>query len=305
MADITEVKYIWKNGELINWADATTHVMSHSLHYGSAVFEGARCYTTPDGPAVFRLRDHMERIARSSRMLLMEPTFSVDEMCDAVRDTIRANELPACYIRPLIYRGYGVMGVDPTDAPIDMIVACWPWDAYLGEDALANGISIGVSSWRQRSANATPPAIKASGNYLNSALARMEATAHGYGEAVLLNEAGMVCEGTGENIFVVRDGVLSTPPLSDGLLEGITRDTVIQLAIDLDIPVVEESLIRTDLYAADEVFMTGSAAELAPVGAVDGRAIGKPGEVTMALQKRYFDAVRGALPEYEEWLDRI
>ena len=307
MADITEVDYIWKNGELVPWAEATCHVLSHSLHYGSGVFEGIRCYKVPDEDKsfVFRLRDHMERLHRSCKIAQIELPYSADELMDATLEVIRANKLPACYIRPLVYRGYGVMGVDPTGAPVDVVIAVWPWDAYLGADALENGVAVGISSWRQRSNNAIPPAVKATASYMNSILAKMDAKAHGYAEAIMLNEAGLVCEGTGENLFIARNGVLSTPPLSDGLLEGITRDTVLCLADDLEIPAVEESLTRSDLYIADEVFMTGSAAELTPVGSVDGRVIGKPGEITRALQDRFFDLVYGRIDEYADWLTEV
>ncbi len=306
MADIIEVDYIWKNGELVPWADATTHVLSHSLHYGSGVFEGIRCYKSPEGTSnVFRLRDHMERLHRSAKIACIDLPYTVDELCDATVELIEANNLPACYIRPIVYRGYGVMGVDPTGAKVEVVIAAWPWDSYLGEDALENGVSVGVSSWRQRSINAIPPAVKSTASYMNSILAKLEAKEHGYAEAIMLNEAGLVCEGTGENLFVVRDGVLSTPPTSDGLLEGITRDSVLCLADDLEIPALEESLTRSDLYIADEVFMTGSAAELTPIGSVDGRAIGKPGPVTRALQDRFFDVVYGKVEEYAEWLTPV
>lgn len=307
MAELTPVDYIWKNGSMVPWAEANTHILTHSLHYGSGVFEGIRCYQDPESKKsfVFRLRDHMERLHRSCKMCLIDLPYSVDELCDATVELIRENNLPACYIRPLVYRGYGVMGVDPTGAAVDVAIAVWPWDSYLGADALEAGVDVGVSSWRQRSNNAIPPAIKATASYMNSILAKLEAKSHGYAEAIMLNEAGLVCEGTGENLFIVRDGIISTPPLSDGLLEGITRDTVLCLADDLDIPSVEESLTRTDLYIADEVFMTGSAAELTPIGSVDGRVVGKPGEVTRALQDRFFKLVYGQIEEYEDWLTEI
>lgn len=307
MADITEVDYIWKNGELVPWAEATTHVLSHSLHYGSGVFEGIRCYQDPENEKsfVFRLRDHMERLHRSCKIACIDLPYTVDELCDATVEVIRANKLAKCYIRPLVYRGYGVMGVDPTGAATDVVIAVWPWDSYLGPEALEKGVSVGVSSWRQRSNNAIPPAVKATASYMNSILAKLEAKEHGYAEAIMLNEQGLVCEGTGENLFVVRNDVLSTPPLSDGLLEGITRDTVLCIADELEIPAIEESLTRADLYVADEVFMTGSAAELTPIGAVDGRVIGKPGDVTRRIQDRFFDIVYGRVPEYADWLTEI
>lgn len=307
MADITEVDYIWKNGEMLPWAEATTHVLSHSLHYGSGVFEGIRCYKDPDSDKsfVFRLRDHMERLHRSAKIAMMDLPYTVDELCDATVEVIRANKLTSCYIRPLVYHGYGVMGVDPSGAPTDVIIACWPWDSYLGADALEKGVAVGVSSWRQRSINAIPPAVKATASYFNSILAKLEAKAHGYVEAIMLNEDGKVCEGTGENLFIVRDGILSTPPLSDGVLEGITRDSIMVLADELEIPVIEESLTRCDLYIADEVFMTGSAAELTPVGSVDDREVGKPGEITRRLQDRFFEVAYGHDEEYVDWLTEI
>ncbi len=307
MADLQPVSYIWKNGEIIPWEDATTHVLTHALHYGSAVFEGIRCYYDEESgdSVVFRLQDHMERLHRSAKMIMMDLPYSVDELCQATVDLIKANGIKSCYIRPLAYYGYGQMGVDPTGAPTDVIIAVWPWDAYLGEEALERGIDVGISSWRQRSFNAIPPAIKSAASYLNSILAKLEAKNHGYSEAIMLNENGYVTEGTGENLFVVRNGILSTPPLSDGLLEGVTRDSVLTIACDLDIPALEESLTRADLYIADEAFMTGSAAELTPVHSIDDRVVGDRGPITTQLQKRYFDVAYGRVPEYEEWITRI
>lgn len=299
------VDYIWMDGSLVEWDKAQVHVLTHALHYGSGVFEGIRCYETPDGPAVFRLRDHMERLQRSARMLFMDLGYSVDELCEAVRETIRANQIKSCYIRPLAFRAYGSMGVDPIPAPVQVIIAIWPWDSYLGAEALSTGVDVGVSSWRQRSVNAIPPAVKSSASYLNSGFAKVEANRHGYAEAILLNEDGKVCEGSGENLFIVRDGVISTPPVSDGILEGITRDSVISIADDLGFPVLEESLVRSDLYIADEFFMTGTAAELVPVRSVDGYVLGPMGPVTRELQEKYFRVVRGEEPDYEEWLDRV
>jgi branched-chain amino acid aminotransferase len=299
------VDYIWMDGQLVEWDKAQVHVLTHALHYGSGVFEGERCYATADGPAIFRSREHAERLLRSAKMLYMDPGYSVEELMEAKRELIRANKLKSCYLRPLVFRGYGIMGLDPVPAPVQTIIAAWPWDSYLGEESLTSGVDVGVSSWRQRGINSTPPAVKATGNYLNSSFARIEANRHGYNEAVLLNEDGKVCEGTGENLFIVRDGIISTPPVSDGILEGITRDSIITIATDLDYDVIEESLIRTDLYTADEFFMTGSAAEVVPVRSIDGYTIGQPGPVTKHLQETYFRAVRGEEPAYEEWLDRI
>lgn len=304
---IEEAKYIWKNGKLVPWAEATTHVLSHSLHYGSAVFEGIRCYQDPqtEKSFVFRLKDHMDRLVRSTKIAGIPYELTSEKLCDATLDLIRKNELPACYIRPLIYYGYGQMGVNPAGCPVETIIAIWPWGAYLGDEALEKGIKVGTSSWRQRSINAIPPTMKSAASYMNSILAKQEAIAHGYDEAIMLNEAGKVCEGTGENLFIVRDGVLLTPPLGDGILEGITRDTVMNLAIDLEIPVYEESLTRSDLYVADEVFLTGTAAELTPVAAVDEREIGGRGPITKALQERLFDVVYGRVSEYREWLAEV
>lgn len=315
MAAVVEVDYIWKNGEVIPWADATTHVLSHTLHYGSGVFEGIRCYENPETKKsyVFRLKDHMERLHRSCKIAQIELPYSVDELCEATVEIIRRNGLKKCYIRPLVYRGYGSMGVDPTDSPVDVIIAVWPWDSYLGAEALEKGVSVGVSSWRQRSINAIPPAVKSVASYMNSIFAKLEAKSHGYDEAILLNEDGHVCEGTGENLFIVRNGVISTPPLSDGLLEGITRDSVLTIAGDMfeageiDAFPIEESLTRSDLYIADECFMTGSAAELTPVSCVDDRQVGegRAGAITKALQQRFFDIVYGNVDDYAEWLTEL
>lgn len=302
---LPKVDFIWMDGGLVEWDKAQVHVLTHALHYGSGVFEGIRCYTTPDGPAVFRLTEHMERLERSARMLLMDVGYTVEQAVAAVKETIRANKLQSCYIRPLVFRGYGVMGLDPLPAPVNVVIAAWPWDTYLGEDALKHGVAVGVSSWRQRGINATPPAIKATGQYINSSLARIEANRHGYAEAVLLNEEGRVCEGTGENLFIVKKGVIYTPPVSDGILEGITRDSIMTLARDRGVEVVERSLVRTDLYTADEMFMTGSAAEVVPVSSVDGRQIGEPGPITLDLQSTFFRVVGGEEPSYSDWLEHV
>ncbi|NTW28652.1 MAG: branched-chain amino acid transaminase [Coriobacteriia bacterium] len=305
MAEVQKVDKIWMDGELVDWDKAQIHVLTHGLHYGSGVFEGIRCYSTPEGSAVFRLTEHMERFERSAKMLFMDLGYTVDELVEAVKETIRVNKLPECYIRPLAFRGYGIMGVDPIPAPVQVIIAVWPWGAYMGEAALAEGVDVGVSSWRQRGINSMPPAIKATGNYLNSAFARVEANQHGYAEAILLNEEGKVTEGTGENLFIVRGGVISTPPVSDGILEGITRDSVMAIADDLGYPVIEESLVRTDLYTAEEMFMTGSAAEVVPVRSVDHRIIGPAGPLTLDLQATFFRVVHGEEPDYAEWLEHI
>jgi len=239
---LTKVDKIWMDGELVDWDKANVHVLTHALHYGSGVFEGIRCYETASGPAVFRLTEHMERLESSAAMLLMDIDHTVEEMVEAVKDVIRVNGLRSCYVRPLVFRGYGVMGLDPLPAPVSMAIAAWPWETYLGEEALLHGVAVGVSSWRQRGINSTPPAIKATGQYINSSLARIEANRHGYAEAVLLNEEGKVCEGTGENLFIVKKGVIHTPPVSDGILEGITRDSIMTIARNLGHEVRESRL---------------------------------------------------------------
>ena len=305
MAAVVEVDYIWKNGTLVPWAEATTHVLTHALHYGTAVFEGIRCYKGEAGSAVFRLREHMERLVQSGEMIMMAIPYTADELVDAALDTIRSNGLEECYVRPLAYRGYGSMGVNPTAAPIDVIIAVWPWGDYLGDTALKEGVSVAISTWRQRSVNAIPGAVKSSASYLNSGLANIEAVGHGYSEAVLLNENGYVAEGSGENIFIVKNGVIVTPPLSDGCLEGLTRDSIIQIARELGYQVKEQSLARSQLYTADEVFFTGTAAEITPINAVDNRRIGSPGPVTLELQAKFFDIAKGRVSEYEHWLSRV
>jgi branched-chain amino acid aminotransferase len=306
MAKVAQAEKIWKNGEFINWEDATTHILTHSLHYGTAVFEGIRCYNAEGGSAVFRLKEHMARLINSGKIVLMDIPYSVEELESATLKLIKINKLEECYIRPIAYRGYGHMGVNPLPAPIDVAIAVWPWPAYLGEEALENGVDICISSWRQRSINALPGSVKSSASYLNSALAHMEAQANGFEEAILLNEAGYVAEGSGENLFLVKDNKLITPPISDGILSGITRDTIITIAKELlGIEVIERSIARTELYLADEVFMTGTAAEVTPVRSIDRREIGKPGQVSKALQKHYFDTVNGKSPNYETWLSRV
>ncbi len=307
MAGVAERKFIWKNGEFVAWQDATTHILTHALHYGTAVFEGIRCYKTDDGSAVFRLIEHMERLEQSASFIMMDLPYTVADLVEATAELIRKNGLESCYVRPLAYRGYGSMGVNPRPAPVDVAIAVWPWDAYLGAEAMENGLKAGISSWRQRSINATPGAVKSSASYLNSGLAHMEALDHGYGEAILLNESGHVAEGSGENIFIVKHGELKTPPLSDGVLEGITRNSIIELARSFDYEVCEASLARTDLYSADEVFFTGTAAEVTPIASVDNRVIGngKRGPITEKLQTAFFDVVAGRIGEFEPWLYTI
>jgi branched-chain amino acid aminotransferase len=299
-----ETDKIWMNGELVDWADAKVHVGVHGLHYGSGVFEGIRCYETPKGPAVFRLADHMQRLHDSARLLYMEIPYSVEELRTATHDLVRANGLPACYIRPISFYGYGQLGVSTQGNPVETVIMSWPWGAYLGEGALENGITACISSWKRVGPNTIPHASKASGVYLNSMLATTEARRGGYDEAIMLSHDGYVADGPGENIFVVKDGRILTPPLAMSILPGITRDTIIQIAQDLGHPVEESLLIRTDLYLADEVFMVGTATEVAPVRSVDDREIGV-GPVTLELQKAYLDTVNGRSERWSHWLDVV
>ncbi len=303
---ITPTKKIWMDGTLVNWDDATVHVLTHGLHYGTGAFEGVRAYPTSQGPAVFRLREHMERLLRSCKILMIDVPFTVDELCQATLDTVAANDMvEGCYIRPLVYLGYGEMGVNPLPAPVNVAIAVWPWGAYLGDHGAANGVRMMISSWQRHHPNAMPTAAKATGMYLNSGLAKVQAIKAGYDEAIMLGPDGRLSECTGENLFVVRNGVLITPPPSEaGALPGITQDTVIALAKDLGTEVRFEAMIRTDLYLADEVFLTGTAAEVVPVSSVDDRLVndGTPGPLTKAIQAKYNAVVRGQLPEYASWL---
>ncbi len=302
---VPEVSKIWMDGEMVDWQDAKIHILTPTLHYGWGVFEGVRAYPTERGAAVFQHRAHMERLHRSARILQMDVPYSVDELMDATRELIRINELPSCYIRPLVYLGYGEMGLNPLPSKVSVSIAVWSWGTYLGDEGLANGVRAKISSWQRIGANMIPTGAKAAGVYINSSLAKVEALKAGYDEAVLLNEHGRVAEGSGENIFVVRDAVLMTPPLSEGVLQGITRDTVITFAKDLDIPFVETPLLRQDLYTADEAFYTGTAAEVVPIRSVDEREIGAPGPITKQLQDLFFNVVKGKEPRYEAMLDYV
>jgi branched-chain amino acid aminotransferase len=297
------VRKVWMNGVLVDWADATVHVLSHALHYGTGVFEGIRCYETARGPAVFRLREHFERLHRSAKIFLMEIPYSIEELVAATHELIGVNELESCYIRPIAYRGYGAMGLNPENNPVDVSIAVWPWGAYLGEEALRHGVRMTVSSWRRHDPNIIPPQAKVTGAYINSAMAKLEAVRSGYDEAVMLNPHGFVAEATGENIFVVIDGELFTPPLISGPLPGITRASVMTIAADLGTPVGERQLTRADLYSAEEIFCTGTAAEVTPVREIDERVIGEPGPITVAIQQKYFQIIRGEDEKYFDWLD--
>jgi branched-chain amino acid aminotransferase len=297
--------WIWINGEFVPWDDAKVHVLSHGLHYGTGVFEGIRAYETERGPAVFRFREHLDRLHSSAQLFHMEVPHSTDELRHATHELIRRNELRSCYIRPLAFRGYGEMGLYAPAAPIDVIIAVWPWGAYLGEEGKRNGVRAKVSSWRRISPAGLLPHAKASGQYLNSILAKTESVEAGYDEAILLDERGFVSEGSGENIFCVRDGELITPPHVASILDGISRRSVIQIARDFGYPVVERDIARTELYLADEAFLVGTAAELVPVREIDDRELGEPGEITRALQAKFEDALHGRAEEYLEWLDPV
>jgi branched-chain amino acid aminotransferase len=306
---LSPTKKIWMDGNVVDWDDATVHVLTHTLHYGTGVFEGIRAYQTPRGPAVFRLREHIVRLINSSKILNIEVPFTVDELCEATKDMVRVNEMEdGCYIRPLVYLGYGEMGLNPLPCPVNVAIAVWPWGAYLGDEGLERGVSCKISSWVRHDPNAMPTAAKGVGMYVNSSLAKVEALRGGYDEAILLAGDGQVSECTGENLFVVRGGVIYTPHTSDaGALEGITRDAVTKIAADLGYEVREGTVLRTDLYVADEVFLTGTAAEVVPVRAIDDRQVGegRRGPITTEIQRTYFAAVRGELPQYEHWLDRV
>ncbi|MBA2325694.1 MAG: branched-chain amino acid transaminase [Actinobacteria bacterium] len=302
---IEKTAKIWMDGQLVDWDDANIHVLTHTLHYGSGVFEGIRAYPTSDGPAVFRLTDHMRRLHQSAHLFLMDLPFSVEELVEATRATIRVNRVDSCYIRPIVYLGYGEMGLNPLPCPVNVSIAVWPWGTYLGEEGIKHGVRMKISSWRRMDPNVNPVAAKGTGIYINSSLAKVEAIKAGYDEAILLNTQGFVAECTGENLFVVKDGALLTPPLSSGALEGVTRDSVMTIARDLGYEVHETDLLRSDLYAADEAFLTGTAAEIVPMRAVDDREIGEPGEMTRKIQETYFAVVHGEVEQYKHWLDYV
>jgi branched-chain amino acid aminotransferase len=301
---IQPVDKIWMDGKLVNWEDATVHVLTHALHYGSGVFEGVRAYHTKRGAAVFRLPEHIRRLFRSAKVYQMDIPFSVEELIQAVKDTVHENGMQSCYIRPLVYRGYGEMGLNPLFAPVNVTVAVWPWGTYLGEESLDAGVRAKISSWKRSDHNILPPGAKATGQYINSALAKVEAIKGGYDEGIMLNMAGYVTDGPGENIFIVKDGVLYTPPFSAGCLDGITRDSIISIARDAGYSTVERNLSRFDLYTADEAFYSGTAAEVVPIREIDDRPLGSNGRgpITKELQATFFAAAHGDEPAYEHWL---
>jgi branched-chain amino acid aminotransferase len=292
------------NGRLVPWDDAKIHIGSHVIHYGSSAFEGIRCYKTPDGSAVFRLDEHVDRLFNSAKIYRMEPAISRDEYKKAILDTIEANQLDACYIRPLIYRGYGQLGVNPQNSPIEWAIMVWEWGQYLGPEALEKGVDVCVSSWARLAPNTLPSMAKVAANYMNSQLMKMEALQGGYAEAIALDRDGKVSEGSGENLFLIKNGTLITPPLACSVLPGITRDTVITLAKRLGIPVQEAAIPRELLYLADELFFTGTAAEVSPIRSVDKIVVGRGarGPITEKLQNAFFDVINCRVPDEHGWL---
>jgi branched-chain amino acid aminotransferase len=304
---VDQADLIWQNGELVAWEDAKIHVLTHGLHYGTGVFEGERAYETAQGTAIFRHRDHLERLFKSAELYYMPIPYTLEELRAATHELIAANELRECYVRPIAFRGYGQMGLYPLDCSVDVVIAVWPWAAYLGEDGKRDGVRAKVASWRRIPHDSLIPHAKASGQYLNSVLAKVEASKAGYQEAILLDAQGFVSEGSGENIYVVREGVIFTPPQTAGILDGISRKSVIQIARDEGYEVVERDLARAELYLADEVFLSGTAAELVPVREIDDHQIGggRPGPVSGEIQRVFDDALHGRDPRYVDWLDVV
>jgi branched-chain amino acid aminotransferase len=302
---ITPTLKIWMNGQLVDWEDAKIHILTHTLHYGTGVFEGIRAYETARGPAVFRLTDHIVRMHNSAKILMMDLPYSVDELVAATKATVKSTGLPSCYVRPIAYYGYGEMGLNTLPCSVDVAIACWPWGAYLGDDAVEKGVRMKISSWSRHDHNTMPPASKTTGNYVNSSLAKVEALKAGYDEAIMLNPQGLVSECTGENIFCVRNGRIITPPLASGALEGITQSSVIAIARDLGYDVVVGDLARSDLYVAEEIFVCGTAAEISSVNSVDDRAIPCPGPITKSIADIFSKAVRGQMDRYKDWVEHV
>lgn len=302
-AQLPKTEWIWHNGEFIPWEDATLHVMSHVVHYGSSVFEGIRCYKTSEGPAIFRLGEHLRRLRHSAKIYRMEMKFDDAQFTAACQELIARNGLEECYIRPVVFRGYGTAGVNPAASPVESYIVCWPWGAYLGDDALERGVDVCISSWQRPAPNTIPALAKAGGNYLSSQLIKMEALANGYQEGIALGPDGLVSEGSGQNIFLVRDGELLTPSMDGTLLEGLTRDCVVTIARDMGITVREQKIPRELLYIVDEIFFTGTAAEVTPVRSVDKIVIGEgtAGSLTLALQERLLGIAQGRLPDSHGW----
>ena len=302
---ITPTEKIWMNGDLVDWDKAQVHVLTHTLHYGTGVFEGIRAYETSEGPAVFRLTEHIERLHKSAKIMGFEIPYTVEELIDATKQTVASTGLSSCYIRPIAYFGYGEMGLNTLPCTVDVAIACWPWGAYLGDDAVEKGVRMKISSWTRHEHNTMPPAAKTTGNYVNSSLAKVEALKAGYDEAIMLAPNGLVAECTGENIFVARNNILITPPLSAGALEGITQNTVMTFARDLGYEVVVDNLARSDLYIAEEAFVCGTAAEVSSINSVDDREIPCPGPMTKAIAEMYHRTIRGQEPRYKYWCELI
>jgi branched-chain amino acid aminotransferase len=302
---LQKVDKIWMDGKLVDWDDAKIHVLTHTLHYGCGVFEGVRAYATSSGPAVFRLTDHINRLFNSAKILFIDIPFTREELIQATKETVRVNGLDSCYIRPLVYLGYGEMGLNPLPCPVNVSIAVWPWGSYLGEEGIKHGVRMMISSWQRHSPNAMPPAAKGTGMYINSSMAKIEAIKAGYDEAILLSPQGYVSECTGENIFIVKNGRIITPPVSAGALEGITQDSVLAIARDLGIECVTANILRSDLYTCDEAFLSGTAAEVVPIRSVDDRLIGEPGPVTRKVQEVFFAAVKGEVDRYKDWNEHV
>jgi branched-chain amino acid aminotransferase len=304
---VQQADLIWQNGEMVAWEDAKVHVLTHGLHYGTGVFEGERAYDTAHGPAIFRHYDHLERLFKSAELYYMPIPYTLEDLRSATHELIAANELRSCYIRPIVYRGYGQIGLYPLEAPVEVSIAAWQWGSYLGADSKEQGVRAKVSSWRRIPEDALIPHAKACGQYLNSVLAKIEASKAGYQEAILLNSHGYVCEGSGENVFVVRDGQILTPPQTAGILDGISRKSVMQIARDLGYEIVEREIARAELTLAEEVFFTGTAAELVPVREIDDHVIagGHAGPITREIQRVYEDALHGRDPRYLDWIDVV
>jgi branched-chain amino acid aminotransferase len=302
---ITPSKLIWMDGELVPWDEARVHVLTHTLHYGNGVFEGIRTYETDRGPAVFRLTPHIKRLFDSAKILGIDIPYTVEQLVEATKETVRVNELPACYVRPLAYLGYGEMGLNPLPCTVNVAIAVWPWGAYLGDEGIRHGVRMKISSWVRHDPNAMPPAAKGVGHYINSQLAKVESIKAGYDEAIILSPQGHVSECTGENIFVVIDGTIVTPPVSAGALKGVTQDCIRTFAADLGVRYETGNILRSDLYTADEAFLSGTAAEIVPIRSVDDRDLGEPGPITRQIQDRYHAAVRGQLDQHKDWNEYV
>ena len=304
---ITKSEKVWMDGSFVDWDDATIHVLTHTLHYGLGVFEGIRAYPTDQGPAVFRLTDHVLRLFDSAKIFMIDIPFTVDELVEAVKDTVRVNGLQECYIRPIVYLGYGEMGLNPLPCKVNVSIAAWPWGTYLGAEGIKHGVRMKISSWQRHDPNAIPPAAKGTGMYINSCLAKVEALKAGYDEAILLAPQGYVSECTGENIFIIKSGRLVTPPVQAGALQGITQSSVMALAHDLGYEVSVDNILRSDLYLADEAFLSGTAAEVVPIRSVDDRPVGRgePGPMTRKIQEMFEAAVRGRVDRHKDWVEYV